>query len=217
MKKNKKVYVGAYILFLHILVLMTGCAYHPPEGYTKKHHTYDEMVEYAKSIDPQSSVSEEYKDIEEDNREYRIWSAEIKGVECSVASASKKVYNDGFAAGEFSKTYYCYDTDYDFIIVQNILESHPDLGIIETDSISERFHNNDLVCSTLKVEELTNERFDELWDEYKTMNIELDKYPLHKAYWFEFDIDGNSYYFTEPTEVEKQKTRDQLIDAGELK
>ena len=29
---------------------LSACSYNPPEGWTKKHHTYEEVLEFAKTI-----------------------------------------------------------------------------------------------------------------------------------------------------------------------
>ena len=46
--KSKKLIKS--ILCIVLCSYLTGCLrYNPPEGYSEQHHTYDEMVEYAKS------------------------------------------------------------------------------------------------------------------------------------------------------------------------
>ena len=52
----------AVFLILILLLYMTACSYHPPEGWTKKHHTYEEVLAFAKLIDPNATVAEEYTD-----------------------------------------------------------------------------------------------------------------------------------------------------------
>ena len=50
------------ILLLTVILAaltLSGCTYHPPEGYTEKHHTYEEVLAYAKTLDPDATVSEE--------------------------------------------------------------------------------------------------------------------------------------------------------------
>ena len=97
----------AIFLILILLLYMTACIYHPPEGWTKKHHTYEEVLAFAKSIDPNATVAEEYTDtLDEYEWEYREWDAIINGIECHVSSVSDWVSNDGVGAGEFIKVYY---------------------------------------------------------------------------------------------------------------
>ena len=51
-----------FILAILIFTMSTSCGYNPPDGYTKKHHTYEEILDFAKSLDPNATVSEEYID-----------------------------------------------------------------------------------------------------------------------------------------------------------
>ncbi|MBR6403363.1 MAG: hypothetical protein IKS48_08260 [Eubacterium sp.] len=204
-------------LLLGLAFLLTGCSNEPPEGYTKEHHTYEDMVEYAKSIDENASVVEEYEDVEEGSREYRIWPATINGISCGVASESKTVYSKGFAGGEFSKTYYRCDTDYDFFIIKYVLDHHSILGIIDDESVSRRFHTNDLVASVVFADEMTEDKLNALWADYKKMNSELAHFQLRKAYWLEIDIVMKKYYFKDTTEEEFQNVHDQMVEDGVLK
>ena len=100
----KKIYLIFVMLFM--LMFITSCSYNPPVGATEKHHTYEEVLEYAKSIDPNAIVNDEYKDTKLENvmaDEYREWNAVINGIECHVASTPIVVFNDGIAGGEFGK------------------------------------------------------------------------------------------------------------------
>ncbi len=113
------------IFFSLCVLVLTACSYNPPEGFTKEHHTYDEILAFAKSLDEEAVVSEEYQDTIEMAGTieycYREWTAVIKGVKCHVTSAPNSVVNDGLFPGEFFKRYYRIDKDYDFCISKQIV------------------------------------------------------------------------------------------------
>ena len=120
--------LSVFFLLMFILCL-NGCTYNPPEGYTQKHHTYEEILAFAKSIDPNATVSEEYTDttIDDLNRNFREYPAVINGVECHVSSVGGMIWNSGFLAGEFARQYYAIDTDYDYFVLKQIVaEQNPD-------------------------------------------------------------------------------------------
>jgi hypothetical protein len=50
---------GKWIISISLCILISGCTWNPPEGYTEKHHSYEELVEYARSIDPDATVSDD--------------------------------------------------------------------------------------------------------------------------------------------------------------
>jgi len=110
------------LLCIIFILCLSGCTYDPPDGWTKIHHTYAEVLSFARTIDPNATVSEEYNDtVDEYDWEFREWDAIINGVECHMASVSDWVWNSGFLAGEFVKTYYRIDTDYDYLLLQEIV------------------------------------------------------------------------------------------------
>ena len=124
------------LLTMIILLFFTSCAYNPPVGYTEKHHNRDEILAFARSIDPNATVSEAYTDTQIDdwNRNFREWDAVINGIECHVSSVGDMVWNSGFLAGEFAKQYYVIDTDYDYLVLQKIVsEKQPDWEMKYTD------------------------------------------------------------------------------------
>ena len=136
----KRIYLIFVMLF--ILMFITSCSYNPPVGATEKHHTYEEVLEYAKKIDPNAIVNDEYKDTKLDNvmaDEYREWNAIINGIECHVASTPIIVMNEGVAGGEFGKKYFVVNTDYNFYLLKSIIESkYLDFTIVE-DDIADRY------------------------------------------------------------------------------
>ena len=135
---------GTIFVFVMLFMLMfiTSCSYNPPVGATEKHHTYEEVLEYAKTIDPNATVNDEYKDTKLDNvmaDEYREWNAIINGIECHVASTPIVLFNDGVAGGEFGKKYFVLNTDYNFYLLKSIIESkYLDFTIVE-DDIADRY------------------------------------------------------------------------------
>ena len=142
MKMFKKV-------MLFMLMFITSCSYNPPLGATEKHHTYEEVLEYAKTIDPNATVNDEYEDTKLENvmaDEYREWNAIINGIECHVASTPIILLNDGIAGGEFGKKYFVLNNDYNFYLLKSIIESkYLDFTIVE-DDIADRY--NDYICFT---------------------------------------------------------------------
>ena len=136
----KKIYLIFVMLFM--LMSITSCSYNPPVGATEKHHTYEEVLEYAKTIDQNATVNDEYKDTKLENvmaDEYREWNAIINGIECHVASTPIVLFNDGIAGGEFGKQYFVVNTDYNFYLLKSIIESkYLDFTIVE-DDISDRY------------------------------------------------------------------------------
>lgn len=115
----------ALFFCLSMILCLSGCYYNPPEGYTEEHHTYEEALAFARSIDSNAIVSKKYTDTTDANDwEFREWDAVINGINCHVASVSDWVWNDGFFAGEFVKSYYIIDTDYDYAVVNGILSDN---------------------------------------------------------------------------------------------
>lgn len=141
----KKIYLIFVMLFM--LMFITSCSYNPPVGVTEKHHTYEEVLEYAKRIDPNATVNDEYEDTKLENvmaDEYREWNAIINGIECHVASTPIVLLNDGVAGGEFGKQYFIVNTDYNFYLLKSIIESkYLDFTIVE-DDIADRY--TDYIC-----------------------------------------------------------------------
>ena len=186
------------------------------EEYKEEHRSYEEALEYARSLDPQASVSSDYKDVTENSREYRIWPAVINGIDCGVASESKNIYNSGIAGGEFAETMYRLDTDYDYYVTCEVLEAYPELGAFDDDSVSCRFQTNDILASTVTADNITEEELDGLRDSYKRMSAELQQYPLHKEYWLELSIAGKAYYIRDAEDESYQLLKERMTEDGVL-
>ena len=185
------------ILCLILVLSLSACTYNPPEGWTKKHHTYDEVLEFAKSFDPNATVSEKYTDTtDEYDWEFREWKAVINGAHCHVASVSDWVWNEGVGAGEFVKVYYRIDTDYDYIVIKNILSSkytNWELG----ESISSKYHHNEnTIVASLVLPEyriLSDDELEELWQTVCEINEEYKKLALERKIVFAVPSPGEYY------------------------
>ena len=113
------VFLSIIVFLINVLsiVKLAGIGIHhirSSMAYHKEIHTYEEALEFAKSLDPQATVSQTYTDtsVSEEiiygETSFREWSAIIHGVECHVATIC---CND--PVGEFyTRTYYKLDTDY---------------------------------------------------------------------------------------------------------
>ena len=164
-----------FILAILIFTMSTSCGYNPPDGYTKKHHTYEEILDFAKSLDPNATVSEEYIDTTIDawNRNFREWNAVINGIECHVSSVGDMVWD---FTGEFARQYYVIDTDYDYFLLQKIVsENQPDWKMHDTD-ISGRYNWNHILSVDTSYMEKRKLSADELEAVY------LDAYEIYQEY-----------------------------------
>jgi hypothetical protein len=193
------------LLLMVILAALTlsGCTYDPPEGYTEKHHTYEEVLAYAKTLDPNATVSEEYTDttIDDWDRSFREWPAVINGIECHVSSVGDMIFNGGFAAGEFARQYFYIDTDYDYLLLEEIVkEKQPDWSM-KSDDISSRYNwNHILVVQTSYSNErqLTDEELETAWQEALEIHEEYSKYPVRKQ--DRFDVPAPNKFYSYATE-----------------
>jgi hypothetical protein len=217
MSKTKKFFIVAALTVAMLMAMtLSGCTYDVPAGYTKQHHPYLEMVEYAKSIDPNAAVSEDYKDINENYRDYRIWPAVINGKECSVASISVNIYNQGWAAGEFSKRYYRMDTDYDYLVINDVLKEHPDLGQVES-NLQDRYEQNGHLYGVIRLDTITEDKLIDLWEEHNEVNKELAKYNLRKVYRLRIKIGEKTYWDWKNNlkpEEDFETIRDRMVQDG---
>ena len=182
-----------YLLAIMVLVLFTSCTFNPPAGYTEEHHTYDEILVFAKSLDPNATVSEKYTDttIDDWNRNFREWDAVINGVECHISSVGDMVWNSGFLAGEFARQYYVIDTDYDYLVLQKIVsEKQPEWEMEYTGIDSVYNWNNLLSVKTPYAEnkELSAEELEIAWEEAFEIYQEYTLLPVRKEAWFPVSI-----------------------------
>ena len=201
------------LLLMVILAALTlsGCTYHPPEGYTKDHHTYEEVLAFAQSIDPNATVSEEYQEttIYDWKRSFREWPAVINGIECHVSSVGDSVWNEGFAGGEFAKQYFYVDTDYDYVLLEQIVKEKQPEWYMERDSITDGAHDNiarrynsnhviGVQTSCSDVRPLTDEELEAIWQAALEIQEEYAKYPVRNKAIFGVPAPGRFYsYATE--------------------
>lgn len=175
-----------FILLIILSMCLSSCLYYdPPEGWTRKHHTYDEVLAYAKQIDKDAVVYDGYVDLVaynieniKDNRKYREWNAIIKGVSCHVASVSTWVFNSGIAAGEFCRDYYRIETDYDFIIAKQIITEKYLEWHLEEDSPYEKYNEYNTLWVDLQMEEyreLNEEELEYFWNAVCNINSDFEK------------------------------------------
>ncbi len=185
------------LLCIIFILCLSGCTYDPPDGWTKKHHTYEEVLTFAKAIDPNATVKEEYTDtVDEYDWEFREWDAVINGVECHVASVSDWVWNDGFAAGEFTKVYYRIDTDYDYTVMQNILADKYSTWKVG-ESVRSKYHHNtntifaELILSEYKM--LSDDELEQVWQTALEINNEYAKRSIERKAGFSIPSPGEYY------------------------
>ena len=181
------------LLAVMILISCLSCTYNPPEGYTEKPHTYEEILEFARSIDPNATVSETYTDTQIDdwNRNFREWDAVINGIECHVSSVGDMVWNSGFLAGEFARQYYVIDTDYDYLVLQKIVsEKQPDWEMAYTDIAGIYNWNNLLSVKTPYREnkELSEDELEIAWEKAFEIYLDYSSHPVRKEAWFPVSI-----------------------------
>ena len=177
MKKMKRIL--ATILMLGTVFSMSGCKYDLPENAQRWHYGYDDAVKYAKSIDPDATVAQHNnRDIKEYGYEYREWNAVIYGVECHVTSVEKLAYNTGLGLYFWHKSYYVFDTDYDYFVLKNILrEKQPTWEVVEGDYWG--FYQADCLAVEVDVQEdseLSDEELMKLWDDVVEINDEYNSY-----------------------------------------
>ena len=174
-------------LFMCVILILclSACTYNPPDGYTEEHHTYEEILKFAKGIDPNATVSKEYTDTTIDawNRKFREYPAIINGIECHVSSVGDMVWNEGFLAGEFARQYYVIDTDYDYYLLEKITKEKQPTWHMRSDDLSEKYNWNGMVfvetdCSGNT--KLSEEELETIWQQAYELYKEYSKYPVRK-------------------------------------
>ena len=199
---------------LAVALLLSACRYDPPEGYSRTTHSYEELVEFAKSIDPEATVTNEPQHELYEHRNYVIYPAKIGGIECSVASISVPVYDS--TMGEFARWYYRMDTDYDFYLLRQVLEKYPLLGTTIDDDLVSRFNVGGFMRSCATFDDMTEEKLDEIFKEYAKCGEELSGYSMRKQHWMMVTVGKKSYFFSKTTDEAKQKVIDDMTKDGVL-
>lgn len=175
-----------FILTAFLLAIgLSACTYNPPQGYTEEHHTYEEILKFAKSIDSDASVSKEYTDttIEAWSRNFREYPAVINGIECNVSSVGDIVWNEGFCAGEFAKQYYVIDTDYDYLVLKQIVSEKQPSWSMKYDDINNRYNRNNEISVSVTTnyqEQLIDEELNIVWQQAKEIYLDYNNQPIRK-------------------------------------
>ena len=239
MDKKKPKWIWAIIIpagitvVLFALILVAGVAAYLkseplPEGYTKSHHSYEDALEYAKAIDPDATVSENYADqIKTDNQTIREWPATINGIECVVASTPEMFLSPRGSA--FTTTAYGMDTDYDQIVIRMVLEHYPELGELSENRYSYSIksisaddpddpdmmvqnHPRTPVYSVIKLDSIDEETFDKLWDSYVKAYQEYASYNPTREYSLTISLPGEVYaYFCNTGDDQYQSAKEALF------
>ncbi|MBE6763950.1 MAG: hypothetical protein E7553_06340 [Ruminococcaceae bacterium] len=185
------------LLCIIFILCLSGCTYDPPDGWTKIHHTYAEVLSFARTIDPNATVSEEYNDtVDEYDWEFREWDAIINGVECHMASVSDWVWNSGFLAGEFVKTYYRIDTDYDYLLLQEIVSGKQPNWDMKYDDIGQRYNCNDVISveiATTEKNALSDNELELVWQDVLEIAAEYNARTVRKKPYFSLSAPGKYY------------------------
>lgn len=181
------------LLCLLLILFISGCYFDPPEGWTKRHHTYEDALAYAKSLDPNATVKKNHIDsLDEYDRKYREWDAVINGVDCHVASVSDWVWNSGLAAGEFAETYYRMDTDHDYTVFMKMLSEKYHNWEHETD-ISVRYRRYDRLFPAYilpEYRELTDSELEAIWQEAFEIKTEFAQLSINRTLTFRIPSPG---------------------------
>ena len=239
MKKKMPKWVWAIIIpsvlmvAFFILIIVVGVSAYLktdplPDGFTKSHHSYEDMLEFAKTIDPDATVSENYVDqIKTDNQSVREWPATINGIDCVVASTPEMFFSQ--RGSSFTTTAYGMDTDYDQIVINMVLENYPELGEIidnrysysiqsisadDTDNPDEMIqsHPRSPVYSVVKLDSIDEETFDKLWDSYVKAYQDYASYNPTRGYAVTIKLsDGGYHYLDNTSEDEYQSVKDDVI------
>lgn len=190
--------IFSIILNLFFVFNLSACYYNPPEGYNKEHHTYEEILEFAKSLDSNAVVSKEYTDtiIDAWNREFREYPAVINGIECHVSSVGDMVWNEGFLAGEFAEQYYIIDTDYDYYLLRKITNAKQPTWNISNDDLNVRYNWNDMVLVETDISKngkLSADELEMIWQQAYEIYKEYSKHPIRKVAQFGVAAPSKSY------------------------
>lgn len=185
-----------FIIFILLtLFFFTSCSYDIPQGAQKDHYTYEEIVEFAKDIDPSAVVYETYTDIHLENmmrNKYREWDAVIFVINCHVASVPVLVWNTGIAAGEFAKQYFFIDTDYDYYLLKSIVtNNYPNWNICD-DDFNIRYSTSTALKKyytirpkNLEKRKLSYDELEEIWSIANDIYNEYEKTSICKNLYFQ--------------------------------
>ena len=204
------------------MVLIVGVvsyikSYQLPEGYTRSHHSYEDMLEFAEKIDPDATVSETYiVQSQNDHQAIHEWPATINGIECHVASTPEMFPSSRGSAS--MQTGYCMDTDYDQIVLGIVLENYPELGEIYEQRYSYQagmginWHSRSPVRSTVNLDSIDEDTFEMLWKSYVNASQEFASYNPTRGYNLTIKLSsGVSAYIENTSDEQYQIAKEKLF------
>ena len=208
-------YVGMFVPFYKDI----------PDDYKSSFHSYDEALAYARTMDPEAEVEKEHKDTIGNVREYtrskRVWHARINGTECEIMSLAKSFSGDVLIHtiltldSWFPKDYYCMRTNYFDSEIPDIVRKYPELGELDT-------VGNGIVSSEIEYDEMTTDKFKEIWNAYTNVLDEIHRYNPYVQFTVSCDKKDddnyvNEYYIFEPTENEYKSVYNNIVIDNVLK
>ena len=219
--------VGLSILILTVGITGYMKSYSMPEGYTRSHHSYEDALEFAKTLDANATVSENYSDRNLSNdHSIREWPATINGIDCVIASTPETFYDSRGSA--YTRTLYALDTDYDQVVMGMVLEDYPELGELkdnrygysmnaisadDTDNsdANVKEHPRSSVYSTVNLDSIDEEAFDKLWDSYVKAYQEYASYDPTREYSLIIVIPTETVSFRNTGEDQYQSAKEILF------
>ena len=105
-----------------------------------------------------------------------------------MSSVGDMVWNSGFLAGEFAKQYYVIDTDYDYLVLKQIVAEHnPDWRISE-DTLGDRYNWNNIISIYMEpdcTEQLEDEKLDAVLEQANEIYSAYHNLPIRKelSFW----------------------------------
>jgi hypothetical protein len=119
--------------------------------------------------------------------------------------------------GEFAKTFYRMDTDYDYYLLREVLKKYPVLGEEKSEDLVARFNVGGFLRSCVTVDKMTSEKLDEIFAEYEKCGKELSQYSMRKAHWMQITVGKYNFYFNNTSDESKQRVIRQMTRDGVLK
>ena len=186
----KKIAFLAVVVLLASLLLLSSCTYYDiPDGYSKEHHTYTEVLANIKKIDENATLeitSVDSKD--QDGHDYREWSAIIRGLSCHAGSVTDFLLSDGFGSDNYARPYFVIKTDYDWYLMKSIIESdHPSFSM-KSDDVFSRYNDFATVIVSSSAEELDDEKIHTIVDELRILDKSFSERKIYKSPAFSFTV-----------------------------
>lgn len=168
------------VAIIALTLLLTGCVYDVPEGCTPEHHSYEDALNHARSIDSAATVDANHVDlVDEYGYQYREWPAVINGLDCHVCSAHHPVYD---RTGEFRRFYYSMRTDHDYQLMNLLLQDGYE-GWEQREGVLHRYHTSGdlyVYLPALADEPLSDEALRVLWERAETLQATYAQRAIQK-------------------------------------